>query len=73
MTLAVHFPFLLFKHLLLQHIISVIISPFFDNFIQKMRYISVDIPHYVIVLFILLHTQNQSYIVSYSPTRAYEL
>nr|DAF38200.1 MAG TPA: hypothetical protein [Caudoviricetes sp.] len=54
MTLAVHFPFLLFKHLLLQHNISVIISPFFDNFIQKMRYIAVDIPHYVIVLFIFI-------------------
>nr|DAL89862.1 MAG TPA: hypothetical protein [Caudoviricetes sp.]DAN49666.1 MAG TPA: hypothetical protein [Caudoviricetes sp.]DAS36503.1 MAG TPA: hypothetical protein [Caudoviricetes sp.]DAT18551.1 MAG TPA: hypothetical protein [Caudoviricetes sp.] len=31
-----------------------------DRFIQKMRYIHVDIPHYVIVLFILivLITQN---------------
>nr|DAT89002.1 MAG TPA: hypothetical protein [Caudoviricetes sp.] len=28
-------------------------SPF-DNFIQKMRYIAVDIPHYVIVLFIFI-------------------
>nr|DAU85349.1 MAG TPA: hypothetical protein [Caudoviricetes sp.] len=52
MTLARHFPFLLFKHLLLQHNISVIISPLFDNFIQKMRYIRGDISHYVIVLFI---------------------
>nr|DAR83019.1 MAG TPA: hypothetical protein [Caudoviricetes sp.] len=50
----------MFKHLCLQHLISVIPFPCFDRFIQKMRYIHVDIPHYVIVLFslIALITQN---------------
>nr|DAW69979.1 MAG TPA: hypothetical protein [Caudoviricetes sp.] len=35
MTLAVHFPFLLFKHLLLQHNISVIISPLLITLYKK--------------------------------------
>nr|DAV45560.1 MAG TPA: hypothetical protein [Caudoviricetes sp.] len=35
MTLAVHLPFLLFKHLLLQHNISVIISPFLITLCKK--------------------------------------
>lgn len=39
-------------------------------FIQKMRYIAVDIPHILIVLFIciVLNTQNRSYIVARAAT-----
>lgn len=40
------------------------------TFIQKMRYIAVDIPHILIVLFIcvVLNTQNRSYIVARAAT-----
>nr|DAU10744.1 MAG TPA: hypothetical protein [Caudoviricetes sp.] len=48
------FPFLVVKTFTLTtQYISHHFSPF-DNFIQKMRYIAVDIPHYVIVLFIFI-------------------
>nr|DAD97950.1 MAG TPA: hypothetical protein [Siphoviridae sp. ctybZ1] len=50
-TSAVHIPYLsLFKQCFLSQCTCVIFV-LSDKFIQKMRYISVDIPHYVIVLF----------------------
>ena len=40
------------------------------TFMQKMRYIAVDIPHILIALFIciVLNTQNRSYIVARAAT-----
>lgn len=45
------------------HLLYLVHSPLYDIFIQKMRYIAVDIPHILIVLFIccVLITQSRTH------------